>query len=214
MKKHHTHRIGLLTCKIYLAAVLSVFAFTARAQILDGSFEDGFNGWTTTPGDFIIGINPYEPVGTDGYCSGDLGGGDISGAVLSQTISNFSHGGTYRLDYDSASNVGFNPPSLITVWEVIILGDGQQITSQTLSQQSIGSLAGSFGFVHRQMTFDVSPGVQNITISFVDVTPNGGYQVDTALDQVAVTPVPEPATLSLLALSGLALLWRRQSRIS
>jgi hypothetical protein len=100
------------------------------------------------------------------------------------------------------------------VWEVIISGDGQQITSQTLSQQSIGSLAGSFGFVHRQMTFDVSPGVQNITISFVDVTPNGGFRVDTALDQVAVTPVPEPATLSLLALSGLALLWRRQSRIS
>ncbi len=213
MKKHYTHRIGLSTYKtaqrtFYIAAVVSVFTFTTRAQILDGSFEDGFNGWTTTPGDFIIGINPYEPIGTDGYCSGDLGGGDIPGAVLSQTISNFSHGGTYRLDYDSAANAG---TGVTTVWEVIISGDGQQITGQTLSQQSIGPLAGSFGFVHRQMTFDVSPSVQNITISFVDMTPNGGFQIDTALDQVAVTPVPEPVTVALLTLAGLALFWRRRN---
>jgi hypothetical protein len=217
MKKYYVYQAGLSTYKTALkifglAGVASVLALTARAQIVNGSFENGFTGWTTTPGDFIIGINPSLPVGTDGYCSADLGGGDITGAVLSQTISNFAHGGTYHLDYDSASNVGYNPPSLIAVWEVIISGDGHEITSQTLSQQSVGPMAGSFGFLHRQMTFTVDPSVQNITISFVDMTPNGGIGVDAAFDQVAVTPVPEPAALSLLTLGGLALLWRGKAR--
>jgi hypothetical protein len=197
--------------KLCLAATACLFVLTSHAQILNGSFENGFTGWSTTPGDFIIGTGPSLPVGTDGYYSADLGGGDITGAVLSQTFSNFAHGGTYRLDYDSASNVGYNAPSLITVWEVVISGDGQQVTSQTLSQQSIGFLNGSFGFVHQEMTFDISPSVQNITVSFVDVTPNGGIKVDTALDQVVVTSVPEPGIFGLLALGGLTLLWRLRS---
>jgi MYXO-CTERM domain-containing protein len=196
--------------KFCLFSAACVFALTAQAQIFNGSFENAFAGWTTTPGDFIIGSNPSEPIGTDGYSSADLGGGDIAGAVLSQTISNFAHGGTYHLDYDSASNVGFTPPSPVTVWEVDILGDGQLITSQTLSQTSVGPMSGSFGFIHRQMTFAVSSSVQNITISFKDVTSNGGIEVDTALDQVIVTPVPEPGLFGLLTVGGLA--WLRQRR--
>ncbi|MGH7992286.1 MAG: PEP-CTERM sorting domain-containing protein [Limisphaerales bacterium] len=198
----------------YSVAIACALALTARAQIVNGSFENGFTGWDTTPGDFIIGIYAYQPIGTDGYNSADLGGGDIIGAVLSQTISNFAHGGTYHLDYDSACNDGDYPTSLITQWEVLITGDGQQIASETLSQLPVGSLAGSLGFQHQEMTFTVDPGVQNITINFLDVTPNGGYHVDTALDQVAVTSVPEPATFSLLTLGGLVLGWRRRGQIS
>lgn len=213
MKNHSIYQGTLPTYKIankkvYVLGIACALALTSRAQILDGSFENGFNGWNTTPGDFIIGVNPSQPIGTDGFYSADLGGGDITGAVLSQTISNFANGGTYHLDYDSAANAGVG---LTTVWEVLISGDGQQITSQTLSQQSIGPLAGNSGFMHQQMTFNISASVQNITVSFIDVTPNGGQGIDTALDQVTVTAVPEPATFSLLTLGGLALLRRRQN---
>jgi len=216
MKNHPVYQAGPSMTRIarslfYFIGILSALALTARAQIVNGSFENGFTGWNTTPGDFIIGIYPYQPIGTDGYNSADLGGGDITGAVLSQTISNFADGGTYHLDYDSACNVGSYPTSLFTEWEVLITGDGQTIASETLSQQPVGYLAGSFGFQHQEMTFTVAPSVQNITISFLDETPNGGVGVDTALDQVAVTAVPEPAALSLLTFGALTLVWRRRS---
>jgi len=178
-----------------------VLVSAVHAQIINGSFESNdFTGWDTTPGDFIIGHNPKEPVGTDGYLCADLGGGDIAGAVLSQTIKNFAHGGTYQLNYDSACNAG-NVLGLTTVWGVLVTADGQQIASQTLSQKNFGPLARSFGFIHRQMTFHVASDVQNIAISFKDMTPGGGIGIDTAIDLVSVSPLPETGGA---AMTGLA----------
>jgi len=214
MKHYFVSSVAFLTHKSALkkfcvAGVLCVLTLATRAQILNGSFENGFTGWNTTPGDFIIG-GPSEPVGTDGYYSGDLGGDDITGAVLSQTINNFAGGGMYQLSYDSVCNADGNL-SLVAVWNVIILADSQQVASQTISQQNVGQPTGSFGFVHRELTFTVAPSVQNITIEFADATPNGGVGVDAAFDSVAVTPVPEPGSMAITGLAVLAgLVMRRR----
>ena len=207
MKIHFVSKMGLLAYKtaqkkICLAGAVCILALAARAQIFNGSFENGFTGWHTTPGDFIIGSDPNEPIGTDGYYSADLGGDDITGAVLSQTVSNFAHGGTYQLNYDSVCNAGYDL-SNVAVWDVVIAADGQEIARQTVSQQNVGWPTGSFGFLHRQMTFAMLSSAQDITISFVDMTPGGGVGIDAAFDQVAVTSVPEPGGA---AMTGLAVL--------
>ena len=218
MKNQITLSVNALASKaakitFYIAGAVGVLTFGAHAQIFNGSFEDGLTGWNTTPGDFIIGHDPSQPIGTDGYYSADLGGGDVTGAVLSQTINNFANGGVYQLSYDSACNAG-DVLSLVSVWEVVIIANGQQIAAQTLSQQNVGQPAGSFGFVHRQMDFTVAPSVQNITISFEDMTPNGGVGIDTALDLVQVVSVPEPDSAAIAGLAvvvgAITRVWRRR----
>jgi hypothetical protein len=181
----------------------------SQGQILNGSFENGLTSWTTVLGDYTIG-GASLPIGTSGVYSADLGGGDHTGAYLSQTIGNFAGGGTYRLSYDSGCNAG-TVLSRVCTWGVEIIADGVTISSQTLSQQNVGILTGSYGFVHHDLDFTVGSTVQNITIKFVDLTANGGISIDTALDSVSVTVVPEPGVMTLTGLGLLAVLCRRMT---
>jgi hypothetical protein len=155
--------------------------------LVNSSFEREFAGWDTTPGCYIIGHPGTEPIGTEGQVCADLGGGDITDAVLSQTF-NCLQPGKYQLDYDSVCNAGSNL-SAVAVWEVIIAADGQEIARQTVSQKNVGQPHRRFGFRHRDLKFSVPANVQNVTVSFADVTPNGGVGIDAAFDQVKVVLV-------------------------
>jgi hypothetical protein len=192
--------------RLTVGGAICFAGFVSQGQIVNGSFENSLVGWTTVAGDYTIG-ETYLPIGTSGVRSADLGGGENTGAYLSQTIGNFAGGGTYRLSYDSGCNAG-SDLSHITYWGVQIIADGVTIASQDLSQQNVGVLTGSFGFLHRELDFTVAPTVQSITIKFLDECPNGGIGIDTALDSIAVIAVPEPSTMALLVIGLLGLCGR------
>jgi hypothetical protein len=155
--------------------------------IVNASFERNFDGWDINSGCFIIGMNPNLPIGTDGFLCADLGGGDIMGAVLSQTI-NIKQPGRYQLDFDSASVVPDQPFGL-AVWDVVVLADGAEIMHSSFSQTNNGVVHGNVGFVHRTMKFSLPANIQDVTVQFEDTTPGGGVAVDSGFDKVAVRRV-------------------------
>ena len=183
-----------------MTAMLSLF-LTAHAQIINGSFENGFTGWNTTAGDFIIGAVGGPPVATSGGNSAVIGGGNISGSILSQTIPTFASGLSYLLRYDSLASVPNLPSPQTASWTVVIVADAQTIFSQNFSQQSIGFPNGSIGFINRQINFSVPVNTQNITIRFVDNTLSGG--VDPAFDTVSISAAPEPSSVVLMSMAAI-----------
>ena len=189
--------------------MLSLF-LTAHAQIVNGSFENGFTGWNTTSGDFIIGALGGPPVGTSGGNSAVIGGGNITGSILSQTVASFSPGLSYLLQYDSLASVPDLPSPQTAAWTVVIVADAQTIFSQNFFQQSIGFPNGSFGFIHRQISFNVPVNTQNITIRFVDITANGG--IDPAFDSVSLLAVPEPSSVALMSMAAIVAIGAMRAR--
>jgi hypothetical protein len=201
----------LLVC-VYATAF--ALAFTSQAQIVNGSFENGFTGWNINSGVFIIGASGGPPVGTSGGNSAVIGGGDITGSILSQTFANFAPGLSYLLRYDSLASVPNLPLPQIAAWTVVIVADAQTVFSQNFSQQTIGRPGGSLGFVNRQISFNVPVNTLNITIRFLDITANGGVGIDPAFDSVSVLAVPEPSVVALSVLGGLGWLSLRRRQLA
>jgi hypothetical protein len=195
---------------ICLSAAAFTLVQTSQAQIVNGSFENGFTGWNINSGVFIIGALGGPAIGTTGGNSAVIGGGDISGSVLSQTFANFAPGLSYLLRFDSLASVPDLPLPQTATWTVVIAADAQTVISQNFSQQTIGRPGGAFGFINRQISFNVPFNTLNITIRFVDTTPNGGGGIDPAFDTVSVLAVPEPGTVALLVLGGAGLLSLRR----
>jgi len=162
-------------------------AVDSFSQIVNGSFENGFAGWKTTPGCFIIGHPRTEPIGTHGQVSADLGGGDIAGAVLSQMF-NCEPDTDYLLTFDSVCNAG-DDLTQITEWQVRITAGNSVLAEKAFAQKNVGQPAGNFGFVPRSVRFHTGPATTTATVSFADTTPGGGLHVDTGLDHVGVRPL-------------------------
>jgi len=173
--------------KILLSGVVCLVAASSFSQIINGSFEDGFTGWDITPGDFIIGHPGTQPIGTQGQVCADLGGGDISGAVLSQTF-NCNPNTDYELSFQSVCNAE-NDLTRVTKWEVAITDGGILLAKKDYAQKNVGQPTGDFGFVKRTIIFHTGPKTTTATVSFIDITPDGGILVDTGLDQVQIYPV-------------------------
>ena len=171
-------------------------AITSQAQIVNGSFENGFTGWNTMSGDFIIGALGGPAVGTSGGNCAVIGGGDIKGSILSQTIPTFSYGKSYLLQYDSLASVPDLQSPQTASWKVVIVADARTVFSKNFSQKSIGFPGGSFGFIHRQICFNVPLNTKNITISFVDTTVGSG--IDPAFDSVSLASVRERSSIGMI----------------
>jgi hypothetical protein len=180
------------------AAASAVMALAAGAPaqaglITNGTFSDSSNqpslaGWTANGG--------LEAVAEDSYsdCCGALnpgpnnlaafGGGGTSGGVLSQSFTTVV-GQAYMLTFlygtfgdDEPQSLAVSAGSLLTT-----------VTDQTGSYDFSNLFnAESFDFIATDVT---------TTLTFTDVSLSGD-SADGLLENVAVSPVPEPASFALL----------------
>jgi hypothetical protein len=196
-----------------VAALVCASAISASAQnpyglVNNGGFEDAagpsFPGWTLNnpSGDTIVAQNFGSFIGARegsryAYLGTEFEPAVGSFSTLSQMIST-APGGTYTFSFSLANDNDQNPPSGVEDFRAFF--NNVQLTL-TLPQRNAG---------YTDFTFPglVASGSET-EIRFEYRHDNDGFR----LDNVAV--VPEPSTLSLLAMSvggGLAFLYRRSRR--
>ncbi|MES2660549.1 MAG: Ig-like domain-containing protein [Verrucomicrobiota bacterium] len=146
------------------------------ATLVNGSFESGFTGWTTSGNLNIQGASPYVP--TDGTKLAGFNGGNLTpNGVVSQSFAT-SAGVTYTLAFD-AGILAYNTNSQTI--QVTVTGTGsllsQTITVTRSSGAAVRWLPQSFTFVAN------SP---STTLAFRDLSATTNA-VDLLLDNVRVT---------------------------
>jgi choice-of-anchor C domain-containing protein len=190
-----------------LGALLAAGASpAAAAPFTNGSFELGSvnpgSGWMTlgsgnpaiTGWEIFDGTIDY--IGTywqaaDGSRSLDLNGNDGS-AGIRQTFDTIA-GDTYQIRFALSGNPDGAP---LTKSVQVTSGGAPQLFTFTIPP---GASHADMGWVYHSLLFTAT--ADSTTLSFLSNT--AGVYFGPALDDVSVTAVPEPATLSLVAL-GLA----------
>jgi len=207
MKTTKTNRVMMI---IIFSLLIS---HCAKGNLLvNGSFESGINtswgfvtiaspgtditGWTVT-GANIDYINTYWQA-SDGRKSLDLNGTPGVGGIC-QSFSTVA-GQLYQVQFDQAANTDIG--ARISYMGIKAAGQSAQFTFDCT-----GYSRGNMGWVSHVWQFTAVD--TTTTLQF--------YSLDTktiaygpALDNVVVTAVPEPATMSLLSLGSLFFLKRRK----
>lgn len=191
--------------KIALAALALCLSGAANANVLvNGNFESGLSGWTLT-GVAGLASPPYFGGGSpavDGVFMAVFNQGEQpASGVLSQSFATMA-GHTYHVTFDYGTNNGN--------WQQI----NAIVAAQDKSVLSDG-FYGAPGPWLRPFAFDFVAADSLSTLTFKDVAGNWTFSTDGLLDNVAVAdanPVPEPASIALLALglAGIGALRRRQ----
>lgn len=193
------------TLLLFLAAsTLSSVAHAAGLNLVtNGSFEQGvggigsFMGWQTVLGDAATFVDSNGQTGThtgqasDGLWSAYFGSTAASGgSSISQTLNTVANQ-SYLLTFDLAnSNAGLPPSNAFRA----SVGGGSPVFSVTnLAAQD---------YVHEQIAFVASSAS---TVLFFSGYNDQDYL---QLDNVAVTAVPEPVSVSLLIVGSLAFIRR------
>jgi hypothetical protein len=190
--------------KTIAAMALSCLVSPASAQFVNPSFEQGLSGWTYNTGVFVIGSAGSQPIGVSGSLSADLGGGDISGAQMSQTI-NVLPDADYQLSFFSAAN-GAGAPGLTSIGKVeIIATNGTLLASQSFTNLSPSPMLGTNGFSPVVVPLSTGANQSSITVRFSDQTPNGGIGVDVAVDAVNLTLIAARHRLMVDLYAGILL---------
>jgi hypothetical protein len=194
-------------------------AITAHTSVAiqDGSFETpnapGGNytpipGWTSS-GLAQVGINdnngPFRPQGTPPIPDGSqfafiqINNGPGSGS-LSQKLDDLVIGQAYDLTYYEATRGGDAQND--ATFQVSI--DGQAIGAADIPGTA---------WTERSIDFTYNGTDPDPTLAFTMYNPDGnGSDQSIDLDDVQITAVPEPASLTLTALAGIAVLRRRRTR--
>jgi choice-of-anchor C domain-containing protein len=203
-----------------LAAVLvgGSMAGADTNLLVNGSFENGVDlgyalrldpGSTAITG-WVVTRDKIDYQGTiwqhsDGSRSVDLDGGATNAGNVGGIAQTFATtaGQTYKVTFDMAGNPGDDGLSLPEVKQMGVAAAGQ---STTFLFDKTGYTYANMGWVSRQWQFTAT-GAQT-TLEFYSLDTVGHW--GPALDNVAVTAVPEPVTLGLLSLGGLAMLRRKR----
>ena len=197
-KLNHNSLIQIVTL-LFLATGL------AKGQtVVNGSFESGIilpdisiqlsagdstsiTGWTVVSGT-IDYIGTRWTAG-DGNRSLDLTGS--STGTIEQIVAGFTPGQNYRLSFLVAANPEGGPT-------IKSLQASIGSTSQTFTFNGTGYSDANMGWSQRTMDFTATS--SSMALDFTGLQ-NGLYGA--ALDAVAIAPVPEPSTLSLLGSAAL-----------
>ncbi len=192
-----------------LAAVWAAAGVVRADMLVNGSFEDGpatgsflmlsagstaIDGWTITSGT-IDYIGPYWTA-DDGGHSLDMNG--TGPGSIAQTFDT-EPGTLYTVMFQLAGNPVGGPAERT-------LGVSAAGQSAQVSFEPAGHSPTDMGWVGRTWQFTAVD--TQTTLAFHSLVASGAY--GPALDHVVV--VPEPATMSLLAVAGLAALGRRRRR--
>jgi hypothetical protein len=202
--------------KSFLAAIGLTFALGASAApIVNGDFEAGITGWTTSGnvdlatsngGAFWFGAGSAEQNGN--YAIAFNAGDAAPNGMLSQTFATVE-GAQYTVSFNfGATNCQFSCGQSLTV---NIFGfDSATLADFWAEGQSSGPL-GSY-------SFDFIADGSSSTLQFSDFDGNDTVWLDGVLDNVSVSSnqaaeVPEPAPLALFAaaLLGLGVALRRKN---
>jgi len=204
-------------CLTHLTVFLCLAAGLAQGQtVVNGSFELGVNpgptsielnagdstsltGWTVVSGtiDYVGGTWTAG----DGSRSLDLSG--TSAGQIEQIITGFTVGQNYQLSFLMAANTA-DGPSVKTLQASI------GSATQTFTFDGTGHSNANMGWSQRTMNFTATS--SSLTLDFNSLV-DGLF--GPALDAVAIAPVPEPGTMSLLGCAALVCGWgaiRRQMR--
>ena len=168
------------------------------SQLTNGSFEAGISGWTaTTPATVRSDEQP-----SDGTLALVFDWGNVPGGAVQQSFVTAA-GAVYTLTFDYW---GWGGPAVHTL-QVDVVG-ASTLLNQTVT--ATGSIPPSYRFFSQTFVADSS----SAKLSFLNLTSAAnGLNSDVNIDRVAVTLVPEPATVAQL-LGGLAalLLLRKGTR--
>lgn len=204
---------------------LAVVLTPAYGGIVNGSFESPVIGAATflnvAPGgepagfDWLVTTNTVDIISqgvlgsTAPMASGtqavDLVGLGSTGGIQ-QSFSTVA-GMSYTLQFSYANNpiAGGSPSALVTI------KDGSNtLLSQTVTHST--SNGGNFDWNVFSMNFVASGTTATLQFETSVGGNNGGVFVDDVSVELADTSVPEPATLSMLALAFASLAWRRAVR--
>ncbi len=181
-----------------LSEEISVTLASPQEILVNGSFETGTYGWTTTGNQSVQSTEPYQP--TDGTRIVALNAGDLApNAVLSQTFPT-APGETYVLSFD-AGVLSFNRN--VQTLTVNVSGSAS-LVSQSLTLQGDGS----GGNLWQPQTFSFVADSSTTTLVFSDLSPTSN-SIDLLLDKVrvmgpAALPVvpPVPPVIGNPSLTG------------
>ncbi|MCP4375940.1 MAG: PEP-CTERM sorting domain-containing protein [bacterium] len=130
----------------------------------------------------------------------------LAGEATAGTYGSF----TVTMDLGIRSNSGVTMPLRVEIWNVT---DDVSLASETYTYPTSGT-----GFIEtKAFSLSYNNGAQDagdeIALRITNATSsNVEWETTTWLDNVTVEAVPEPATMSLLALGGLGVLARRRRR--
>ncbi len=177
----------------------------------DWLFGPGFTLWDTNWGDYLEAGGAWNPLtGIDGSISPNMPFGLREG--VGQSVTGFAPGGFYSVSFSHTN--GFIETPLVVAppggWELFVDGKSVFIAPST---NVIGAF---FPLPHTSTDWQTSSytfQATSVTHQFDFMAYGQGLPTAASiqwLDNVSVRPVPEPASLALFALSGAALIRRRQ----
>jgi choice-of-anchor C domain-containing protein len=202
----------LLTIAIIILVSLTFTGSSARAGLINGSFELG-----TDPGAYMT-LNPgatditgwtitgqLDYIGTywqasDGSRSLDLSG--LSAGSIQQDIDTII-GYTYIVNFDMAGNPDGDP----TIKQLVVEAVG--VDAQAFDFDITGHTKSDMGWQTMQWSFVAN--AATTTLKFTSLVGDTGW--GPALDNVSITAIPAPAALVLLGLGTGIVGWLRKSRI-
>lgn len=199
-----------------MAAVLSLPLVASASLVVDGGFETPvtagnfttFNvgtmgAWSVVSGSVDLIHNYWQPAG--GLQSVDTAG-NINGTI-SQMINGLTIGQAYLLTFQMAGNPdGGNKLKTLQV----TFGS----YTQTFTFDATGKTRSNMGWTLKSAQFVAT--ANSMLLSFQDQTAPPGTPYGSALDNVALVPVPEASTVTAGALLllpfgvGLLRTWRKQ----